>query len=221
MQHAHAPHPPAPQRPASLFCGHILLGGLILACLGTEMVLLGADWQLWGSMRWRPLTYQYGAFWAGLLRDWQPNYAGQPAAMFFTYSFLHAGPQHLAGNMLGLAVLGYALLVRKGPRALALLWALSSVAGGLAFAVLAPGPAPMVGTSGVIFGLAGAWVVCDRTDRIRAGRRDRSLWMVLGLVGLNMAMWVVQDGQLAWQAHLGGVVAGMAFTWPYREKTRS
>lgn len=192
--------------------GRVLLGVLVLVCVGVEAVLLGADWHLWGSPRWRALAVQYGGFWAGLLRDWQPNYAAQPVTMFVTYSLLHAGPGHLAGNMVVLAGLGDVTVTRLGARGLALLYALSAVGGALAFAVLAPGPAPMVGASGAIFGLAGAWTVRDWQDRAPGGQGCRpwmvALGIVLGLVALNVAVWWLQDGQLAWQAHLGGFLAG-------------
>ena len=185
--------------------GRLLLGALVLGCVGAEAILLGADWQLWGSPRWRALAVQYGGFWAGLLRDWQPNYAAQPVTMFASYSMLHAGPGHLVGNMVVLAGLGDLAAVRLGARGLALLYGLSAIGGALAFAVLAPGPAPMVGASGAIFGLVGAWTVWDWQER-RLG--VVSLGILLGLVMLNTVMWWLQDGQLAWQAHLGGFVTG-------------
>ena len=185
--------------------GRLLLGALVLGCVGVEAILLGADWQLWGSPRWRALAVQYGGFWAGLLRDWQPNYAAQPVTMFASYSMLHAGPGHLLCNMVVLAGLGDVAVARRGVRGLALIYGLSAAGGALAFAVLAPGPAPMVGASGAIFGLAGAWTVWDWHDRRRG---LASLGIVLGLVVLNAAMWWLQEGQLAWQAHLGGFVTG-------------
>lgn len=217
MEHPPAPPPPFPA-PALL-----LLGGLVLICLAVEGTLLGADWQLWGSPRWRLMAYQYGGFWTGLLLDWQPNYALQPVTMFLTYAFLHAGPGHLLGNMLTLAGLGVRLAQQVGAWALGLLCALSAIGGGLAFALLVPTPVPMVGASGALFGLAGAWVIQDRQDRRRAGLRDRSLWIVLLLVLLNLGLWVMQDGQLAWQAHLGGGLTGMACAAAYawRAKIRS
>jgi len=216
---------PAPARaapgPAALWRGRALLGILVLACIAVEATLLGADAGLWGSPRWRPLAYQYGGFWAGLLRDWQPNYAAQPVAMFLTYSLLHAGPGHLAGNMIGLAVLGDLAVARLGARGFAALYALSAAGGALAFAMLNPSPAPMVGASGAIFGLAGAWTIWDRRARRGARQRDRSPWLMLGLLALNAAMWWLQNGQLAWEAHLGGYMAGMACAaYPRRTKTR-
>ena len=79
---------------------------LIAVYCGIELVLQGADHRLWGSVLWRPLAYQYGGFWAGLMRGgWLANYPGQTGAMFVTHSFLHAGFSHLIGNMITLAAL--------------------------------------------------------------------------------------------------------------------
>jgi membrane associated rhomboid family serine protease len=67
----------------------------------------------------------------------------------------------------------------------------------------------MVGASGALFGLAGAILAWDYIDRFSVEER---LWPVaraaLLLVGLNIALYYAMGGILAWQAHLGGFVAG-------------
>lgn len=192
-----------------------LLVGIIGLCILIEAILLGADWGLWGSPHWRSLFYGYGAFWAGLLHGWRPNYALQPVAMFFTYAFLHGGPGHLIGNMLVLAPLGRMATERLGTRGFGGLYLAAMLGGGAGFGLLATSPAPMVGASGAIFGLAGAWVVWGWQDRRGAGLRGwvafaPALWAALGLVAMNVVMWVLLSGQLAWETHLGGGLAGAA-----------
>ena len=71
----------------------------------TELALTLADLGVIGTPRLRARAYQYGAFWAGLLDNWRPNYAAQPQTMFVTYSFLHANLWHLTGNMIAFVVL--------------------------------------------------------------------------------------------------------------------
>ncbi len=205
---------------AGRLSGRLVLLGLILASTGVELVLQGADRGLWGSVLWRGMAYQYGGFWAGLLRDWQPNYALQPEIMFLTYSLLHAGLGHLVGNMISLALLGDKVTDRIGGRGLFWLFAVSALGGALGFGLLSHSPAPMIGASGAIFGLAGALTVWSA--------RRRRQWLrvpliVLALVGLNLVIWVLQAGNLAWQAHLGGFVAGACFAVYPRSlaKTRS
>jgi membrane associated rhomboid family serine protease len=189
--------------------------GLILICSGIEAVLMGADLRLWGSILWRPLAYQYGGFWAGLLHGWTPNFAAQPVTMFASYAFLHAGLSHLAGNMLALVALDRLLAGRLGSWGFLALWSLAALAGALAFALILPGARVMVGTSGALFGLAGALLVWEAQARRHAGRAVVlwSLGCVLALVGLNALVWALQGGNLAWQAHLGGFVAGVGWGW--------
>lgn len=189
----------------------LVLLGLIGLCSGVELILIAADYGLIGTPRWRGLAYQNGAFWAGLLYNWRPNYDAQPWLMFVTYAFLHSGFGHLLGNMLSLFFLGHIAQDRVGQRGLAALFAISSIGGAVAFAALSSSPQPMVGASGALFGLAGAWQYWEWVDRRRAGRRTWPVWrMVLGLVLLNVVLWVWRDGLLAWETHLGGFIAGWA-----------
>ena len=193
--------------------GRWVLLGLIVVSTGVELALQGADHRLWGSALWRPLAWQYGGFWAGLLRDWRPNYAGQPGVMFLTYGLLHTGLGHLTGNMVCLAVLGDRVRGRIGGRGLFWLYLVSALGGALGFGLLGPSAAPMIGASGAIFGLAGALTVWDirQRDQWNRGRWARAALIILALAGLNLVIWRTQAGNLAWQTHLGGFVAGAAF----------
>jgi len=190
------------RRPAPLVVAMIAVYALI------EAVLEGADLRLWGSVLWRPLAYQYGGFWAGLLHGWQPNYAFQPEAMFVTYSFLHAGLSHLLGNMLALVALANMIGDRLRPRAFLALWIVSTLAGAAGFGLLGTSLRPMVGTSGALFGLAGLLVVWEAGEA-RRNRLGLALGWTLALVGLNLVSWWLDRGNLAWQTHLGGFLAGV------------
>jgi membrane associated rhomboid family serine protease len=209
--------PPAPLPSHRIFGLPAVLAILLLACVIPELVLQGADLGLWGSARWRPLAYQNGAFWAGLLRGWTPNYAAQPATMFATYGFLHAGALHMVVNMMTLISLGLPIVARIGQRRFALLYAVSLLGGGIGFALLTASRQPMVGASGALFGLVGAWIVWGMMQawrastgslgRLRVLGRDL-LWPATILVLLNLAMLWISGGLLAWETHLGGFVAG-------------
>lgn len=126
-----------------------------LIWIGIEVVLAGADLQLWGGPDWRSLAYRIGGFRPGLLRGAPPDFAIQPGTMFLSYAFLHGGVWHLAGNLLALATLGPALLPRLGAGRVLLVLFVSTLAGGLAFALLSPDQTLMVGASGGLFGLFG------------------------------------------------------------------
>lgn len=206
------PDPPQARRPRPALW-HPVLVALIAICVLIEAVLVLADHGLIGSARWRPLAYQYGAFWAGLLHGWRPNFAAQPVSMFFTYAFLHAGTVHLIGNMLALALLGPPVLERQGPWRFALVYLAAVLGGAATFGLLTRSPAPMVGASGALFGLAGALLVWRWQDQRHAGlARARGLadlaGGLLGLTAINLGTWWLQSGQLAWQTHMGGALAG-------------
>lgn len=181
---------------------------LVVTC-SIEFLLLAADNGLIGTTRWRSLAYQNGAFWTGLLDNWQPNYPTQPWLMFLTYQGLHASLAHLLGNMLVLYLVGRILIARVGQTWFAAIYLLSGIGGGLGFALLADTAQPMVGASGALFGIVGAWKWQDWFFSSQRGYSRRALILdVIGLIGLNFVLWVVQDGQLAWEAHLGGFLTG-------------
>lgn len=196
--------------PASALRSPVIIG-LIILCCAVELALQAADRGLIGTTLWRSLAYQNGAFWTGLLGNWRPNYALQPYLMFFTYAFLHAGLSHLIGNMLTLLFLGAIVQDRGGWRWFLLIYGLSALGGAAVFGLLNSDPHPMVGASGALFGLAGAWQVWDWSDQYKLGA---PIWtfgrILLGFALLNLLVWWGMDGQLAWETHLGGFLVGCA-----------
>ena len=182
---------------------------LIVVCCAVEGILQLGDRGLIDIVRLRSVAYEHGGFWVGLLRSWEPNYPSQPYLMFLTYGFLHGGFLHLAINMITLWSLGKAVLDRVGVRGFLLLYAASLLGGAAGFALLASTLAPMVGASGALFGLAGGLLAWGYVDRFTF---QEALWPVARAAGLlltlNVVMWWALDGQLAWEAHLGGFISG-------------
>ncbi len=176
---------------------------LVVVNGAVELVLTAADLGLVGSPHWRLTAYRYGAFWAGLLHDWQPNYATQPWTMFLSYAFLHSGPGHLIGNMLALLILSRLLPDNTRALAMLMLWIGAAIGGALCFGLLTSSSQPMVGASGALFGLAGAW----QYTVWHAYRRPVCLTLIW-LVLLNLIMWLMMNGMMAWETHLGGFVTG-------------
>jgi len=198
---AMSPPPPGRRAPALL--------AIAFVCIVIELVLAAADTGLVGAQTWRGLAYQNGAFWPGLLHSWLPNYTLQPAVMFVTYAFLHAGLGHLAGNMITLFVLGEIVVERVGQAAFVGVYLAATLGGAAAYGLVSESPQPMVGASGAIFGLAGAWQFGLWADTGDGRRRHWHLVRVLVLLALlNLVLWLLLDGRLAWQAHLGGFVFG-------------
>lgn len=182
---------------------------VIAVCVAVEGALLLADLLGLGEPRLRQSAYEWGGFWPGLLRGWQPNFPGQTVAMFVSYGFLHGSPLHLAVNMVTLWSLGPAVVDRVGSRGFLTLYGASLLGGAAGFALIAETFRPMVGASGALFGLAGGLLAWNYVDRFTF---REGLWpvvrVVLFLVAMNAAMWWALDGQLAWETHLGGFLTG-------------
>lgn len=182
---------------------------LALAFIAVEAVLLlGAD-GAFGVPRLRATAINFGAFYPGVVTEGVSNYLGQAWVMFATYGFLHAGIVHLAVNTMTLVSLAPPILDRVGPMKFFALYAGSQIGGGIGSLALGATWIPMVGASGALFGLAGGFIAWEYADRYTA---SDTLWPVLRavliLVALNIAMFWVLDGRLAWETHLGGFVAG-------------
>ena len=207
----------APAKPALGRSGLAPLWWLLaLICL-PEIVLMLADRGLFGSLLWRSLAYQNGAFWPGLLADWSPNYPAQPATMFVSYGLLHVGAAHMIGNAAVLIWLANGLCPQVGGWRLFALFFGSAFGAAAVYGWLSFGLQPMVGASGAIFGLAGAWLVKELRPDFAAmrqgGRASLPGWIWLGqmlalMIAINVLYWFLQDGKLAWEAHLGGGLTG-------------
>jgi len=127
-----------------------------------------------------------------------------------TNTFLHEpglsgfGPAHIIFNMWALAVVGPALEQFLGRARFLAVYLASALAGSVVFYVVASPAATALGASGAIFGLFGAWFVVAR--RLHADSRQ-----VIMLIGINLVISFVIP-HIAWQAHVGGLVAGAALT---------
>jgi rhomboid protease GluP len=195
---------------------------IVGVCTSVEVVLLAADLGLFHAPRLRTLAYQNGGFWVGLLGNWQPNYAAQPYLMFLTYAFLHGGPIHLGVNMLTLYSLGRLVISRVGQGRFLLLFAISALGGALGFAALSSVLRPMVGASGALFGLVGAWIAWDYIDRFNFSEPLLPvLRPILLLIVLNVVLYYAMGGHLAWETHLGGFVTGFFAAFLIDPRSRS
>ena len=126
--------------------------------------------------------------------------------------FLHGGFQHLAANTLPLLVLGS--LVAAGGRSL--FWQVTAtvvVLGGLGTWLIAPSGTVTIGASGVVFGYLGYLLVLGVRTRHWLDLLVGLVVLVLyGGLLLGALPWAV-DGNVSWQAHLCGALAGGAAAW--------
>ena len=124
-----------------------------------------------------------------------------------TAAFLHSRGSvlHIVFNMYALYLFGPRLERQVGTVSFVGLYLASAVSGAVAFQYLSDGGA--VGASGAIFGLFGAVLIGTYPLRHtpHGGAQFRRLLLLLAI---NLALPLLVPG-IAWEAHVGGLVAGM------------
>jgi membrane associated rhomboid family serine protease len=138
------------------------------------------------------------------------------ALTLLTYMFLHTDVLHLTSNMMFLWVFGDNVEDAMGHGKYLLFYLLCGVAAALVHTlVLSTSRLPLVGASGAVAGTIAAylilhprvlvWVLAFRVIPLRV----TAVW-ILGLwVATQLFMVLVNWGdQIAWWAHIGGVIAG-------------
>ena len=123
------------------------------------------------------------------------------------------GPLDIAFNMWALILVGPALERLLGHVRYLTVYLVSAIGGSVLFYLIGPTNVEALGASGAIFGLFGAWFVVAR--RLRLDSR----WIVTVVV-LNLVIGFVVPG-IAWQAHVGGILAGGLLTAAYAYAPRS
>ena len=187
----------------------------IMAAIELPLSLSDAGWI--GSKGWRMNVFLYGAFWPPLLGEGlAPLYPGQKALMFLTHALLHGNVMHFAMNSAVLLALGKGVATFLGAGKTILLLALSAIAGAAAFGLLSAASGPMIGASGAVFGLLGLWQAWDFRRRRHFNQSLRPVLRgILGLLVVNLVLFVALSGTLAWEAHLGGWIAGWTAAWAF------
>jgi membrane associated rhomboid family serine protease len=120
-----------------------------------------------------------------------------------TSVFVHGGFLHIALNMYTLWVFGQILEPMLGRWRYLTVFLISGVAGSVGMLALAPYTGA-VGASGAIFGMFGALLVIQR----KLGGPVRQL-IVLVVINLLIGIVPIFGGNIAWQAHVGGLVGGL------------
>ncbi len=153
-----------------------------------------------------------------------------------TSQFLHGGWLHIAGNMLFLWVFGDNIEDTLGHASYLIFYLLGGVAAGLAQVVIDPeSQIPLVGASGAIAAVLGAYIVLFPRGKIRTAVLiwffpiifllpawvNIGLWIVLQFVNGFASLGVSTEetgGGIAYFAHIGGFLAGMVLVWVFRDR---
>ena len=202
--------------------------GIIVLCV---LVFL---WELSLGQQLERAVYALGVIPATLVggKMLAPELAMLPPWMtVFTSMFLHGGWMHLIGNMLYLWIFGNNVEDAMGHVRFVVFYLLCGIAAVMAQALPDPSSTvPMIGASGAISGVLGAYLLLYpharvlvaipfgffiHTVRIPAGW-VLVFWFVMQLISSAAAGG--QQGGVAFGAHIGGFIAGMVLIPFFRRK---
>jgi membrane associated rhomboid family serine protease len=160
------------------------------------------------------------------LRLAAPGRALESLATVFTATFLHAGFFHIAGNMLYLFIFGPAVEERMGTSRYLLFYLAAAAAAGLAMVAMGPhSRVSVIGASGAIAGVLGAYFVIYPRGRITTIVPLVIFWPIVDIRAyFYLLLWFVAQlyagiasgangplmGGVAWWAHVGGFLFGIA-----------
>ncbi len=162
---------------------------------------------------------------------------------YFTSMFVHEGILHLAGNMIYLFLFGACVEDLIGRWRFAIFYLITGLVADLFFIAMTPGhfssENPLGGASGAIAGIMGMYLLLRAGDEIeikyflwlyvyiRAGEFEIPAWIAIAVwFGLNLLNAVVtmiiggNGGGVAFGAHVGGFLAGLALMAGHRRVQR-
>jgi membrane associated rhomboid family serine protease len=167
-----------------------------------------------------------------------PGIALLPApATVFSSMFLHGGFWHLAGNMWFLWIFGNNVEDAMGHVRFIFFYVLCGLAAVVAQVLPNPGSiVPMVGASGAISGVLGAYMLLYPRARVLLGLpvgflivqigRFPAVWVLASWFALQLVMAIASgaevpgqtEGRIAFGAHIGGFVAGVLLVTIFKRR---
>ncbi|MGY8646006.1 MAG: rhomboid family intramembrane serine protease [Verrucomicrobiales bacterium] len=139
-------------------------------------------------------------------------------------NFLHAGGNHLMGNMLMFWIFGAVVLEIVGWRWLFAIFVLTGIGAVVGHTLLDPySPIPMLGASGIVMGFQGAYLGLS----VQRPRGETQVWPIahpvspsqlagLAIFGVMldfMGVTGLGGSNTAYGAHIGGFVTGMVVSY--------
>ena len=165
----------------------------------------------------------------GCIEQHPPPFEKSPFLSVLTAMFLHGGWLHLLGNMLFLFVFGNNIEDRLGRVKYLLFYLFSGYAATYGFALFeASSTQPLVGASGAIAGVLGAYLVLFPRAKVLSLLTfffflpvRLPAWLVLGSWFVLQYLYfrgagVAGGSGVAYGAHVVGFVVGAALVWSYR-----
>ncbi|WP_421694891.1 rhomboid family intramembrane serine protease [Aestuariivirga sp.] len=221
------PNQPPLKSPPAINAPAAVLGVIgLLAAIHGALWFGGENWQRWALFALALIPVRFT----------DPGFAMIPGSQYwslFTYMLLHADWMHLLFNCLWLLIFGTPAARYLGTSRFLALCVISGLVGGLCSLALHWGQEIIIiGASGAVSGLLGAAMPLIYGRSVAGGARPLTLgelirnpralmftgvWLALTLFS-GAAGWTgnsfVSEGGIAWEAHIGGFLAGLlCFSW--------
>jgi len=158
----------------------------------------------------------------------RPLFPHKQVDLAILYSmFLHGSLLHIGGNMLFLWVFGNNIEDKMGPVRYAIFYLLSGVVATLVHVAVNPdSTVPLIGASGAVAGVMGAYLVLFPRVRIRTVfiffliliRDIEAKWLLL--VWFVLQFFTGNSSGIAWVAHVGGFSFGVLVALLFRGRLR-
>lgn len=215
------PRQPIFQAPAVVLW---LIGFLAAAHIGRSLLPLERANEIVGAYGLFPARYSRAFLESHMVTD--PGTLWERAVPFVSYMALHSDYTHLVVNCLWLLAFGPIVARRFGALLFLIFFLLCGVAGAVFYLALNWGSAvSVVGASGAISGLMGAairmmpgriapWMVGANEVPLqpvlsRPILTFSAVWMAINMLAAVIDLGGGTAGLVAWQAHLGGYIAGL------------
>ncbi len=197
----------------------------VTAALMTANVLVFVFSYFLGPQRFELFVLQFGYIPVELVHQIEvtPLLPASPYLTALTSMFMHGGWLHLIGNMLFMWIYGNNVEDYLGHLKFLLFYLIAGLAAVALYTVFSPtSEIPLVGASGAIAGLMGAYMVLHPRARITVlivfffiqfitlpAKVVLGIWFALQLfMSLNDSLSGMAGGGVAWMAHVGGFVFG-------------
>ncbi len=180
-------------------------------------------WEMMTPVEGEQIALLYGAIPHNLITFHSAQQVS-PLESIFTSMFLHGGFLHVAGNMLFLWIFGDNIEDELGHFMFLLFYLFSGIVAVYAYALTDPkSMMPMIGASGAISGILGAYILLFPRAKVHTLLFFGFFWQVVRIpavfvIGFWILLQVIsgllsagslQHGGVAWFAHVGGFLAGL------------
>jgi membrane associated rhomboid family serine protease len=180
-------------------------------------------WEIFSPSGEERIVFDYGAIPHNLL-TLEKSQPVHPLVTVFSSMFLHGGLFHLGGNMLYFWIFGNNIEDRLGHTRFLIFYLLAGATAAYAYAITNPHSlVPMIGASGAISGVLGAYLIMFPQARVHTVLFFGFFWQVVRVPALIViGFWAIiqlasglltkglmGQGGVAWFAHVGGFLFGL------------